>query len=122
MAASRRNRVIRCIDDQQTALTARKLILEHDGYHVLTAINGGLGLALFREQHIDLVITDHLLPGETGCQIALEMKRLKPEVVVAMLSGLPERPEGADAPDAFLTKGMPVPEFLAAVARLLSLT
>jgi DNA-binding response OmpR family regulator len=119
MSVSGQQSVILCIDDEQAALRVRQLVLEYAGYRVLTATNGAAGLELFREQHVDLVITDHLLPGQTGSQVAREMKRLKPEVPVAMLSGLAERPEGGEAPDAFLTKGGPVPEFLASVGSLL---
>ena len=86
---------------------------------MLTATTGSVGLQLFRQELIDLVITDHLLPGETGCQIAAEMKRLRPEVPVIMLSGLAEPPEGVSIVDAYLVKGMPVPEFLAVIAELL---
>ena len=122
MSHSGQPNVILCIDDQPIALRTRQLILEHAGCCVLTATNGAAALELFRHEPVDLVITDHLLPGLTGSQVAAEMKRLKPEVPVALLSGLVERPEGAeasDASDAFLTKGIPVPEFLAAVASLL---
>jgi DNA-binding response OmpR family regulator len=111
--------VILCIDDEPVALETRRLVLVHAGYTVLTACDGPSGLGVFRDQHIDLVITDHLLPGQTGCQLAKEMKRVKPEVPVAMLSGLVDRPEDATATDAFLVKGIPIPEFLAAVAALL---
>ena len=119
MSVSAQQSVILCIDDQESSLKPRQLILEHAGYRVLSATNGVAGLELFRHQHLDLVITDHLLPGLTGSQVAREMKRLKPEVPVAMLSGLLERPEDAEATDTFLTKGGPVPEFLTAVASLL---
>jgi DNA-binding response OmpR family regulator len=114
------NAVILCIDDQRSALESRQLILQRAGYTVFIALDGVAGLVLFRREHIDLVITDHLLSGQTGCQVAAEMKRLKPEVPVAMLSGLAEPPEGVSAMDAYFVKGMPIPEFLAAVARLVA--
>src|SRR5690349_10173190 len=119
MSISGQKSTILCIDDQPLVLEIRQLVLERAGYFVLTATNGQDGMELFRNQSVDLVITDHLLPGATGCQVAAEMKQLKPLIPIVMLSGLAERPEGATAPDAFLVKGMPVPEFLVAVAALL---
>jgi DNA-binding response OmpR family regulator len=111
--------LILCIDDQEMSVQTRQIVLEQAGYRVLIATTGAAGLELFRRELIELVITDHLLPGQTGCQMALEMKALKPEVPIVMLSGLSEPPEDASALDLFLTKGMPVPEFLATVASLL---
>lgn len=121
MRVSGHESVILCIDDEPVALETRRLVLVRAGYKVLTASDGPSGMEVFRDEHIDLVITDHLLPGQTGGQVAEEMKRLKPEVPVAMLSGLVERPEGASATDVFLVKGIPVPEFLAAITALLQI-
>jgi DNA-binding response OmpR family regulator len=63
---------------------------------------------------------DHLLPGATGAELAAHIKHHKPDIPVALLSGLTEPPEGAEYADAYLHKGMAVPEFLAAVRTLLS--
>lgn len=61
------NRTILCVDDHERLLAIRRLVLEGA---VLTACDGDFGLQLFRDNHIDLVITDYLLPGVTGAQIA----------------------------------------------------
>jgi CheY-like chemotaxis protein len=119
MSTSDQKRTILCVDDQPLVLKARQWVLELAGYSVLTATNAPEGMELFRHERVDLVLTDHLLPGESGSDLAIEMKRLRPEIPIAMLSGLADRPEDATAADMFLTKGMPVPEFLAAVASLL---
>jgi CheY-like chemotaxis protein len=36
------------------------------GYKVLAATNGEAAIRLFTLNHVDLVITDQLLPGTTG--------------------------------------------------------
>ena len=112
--------VVLCIDDQEGPLMIRELILSRAGYKVLTATCGEDALELFQQNHIDLVISDHLLPGRTGCQVAEEMKQLKPRVPVILLSGLPEPPEGIEHADLFIVKGMTAPDFLALIARLLA--
>jgi DNA-binding response OmpR family regulator len=110
--------VILCIDDEEKLLMIRQMVLSAAGYTVLTASDGRTGLELFRCKHIDLVITDHLLPDLSGTQLAVEMKRVKPDVPIILLTGLPDAPEGAEHANVVLTKGLPVPDFLRSVAEL----
>lgn len=99
---------------------ARRVLLSIAGYTVLTATSGSSALRLFNCNHLDLVVTDHLLPDVTGAELASEMKQLKPQVPIALLTGLVEPPPGFEEADALLTKGMMPQEFLAEVAKLLS--
>ena len=54
--------------DDGRILTACREILEHGGYRVLTARDGGEGMDIFREQHeaIDVVVMDWIMPGIDG--------------------------------------------------------
>jgi DNA-binding response OmpR family regulator len=76
-------------------------------------------LELFKQEKIDLVITDHVLPDISGVQVAAEMKRLNPDVPIIMLTGLFEAPEGAENADLFLTKSISTEEFIAIVEKLM---
>jgi CheY-like chemotaxis protein len=96
--------IILCIDDYVTAGVVRKAMLESQGYRVLIAESGEEGLEVVRQQPVDLVISDHYLQGKTGGQIAREMKALRPELPIVLLSGAVERPEGSEYADAFLCK------------------
>jgi CheY-like chemotaxis protein len=111
--------VILCVDDEPAALALRSLVLSGAGYKVLTAGDGVAALELFRCIHVDLVITDHCLPGLTGAQMAVEMKRLQPAIPIVLFSGLVEAPLGSGHADVVMTKGMPVVEFLREVAKLI---
>ena len=112
--------VILCIDDEPTILTLRQVLLSIAGYKVLTATNGESAMRLFTLNHVDLVITDQLLPGRSGGQVASEMKRLKPEVPIILYIGLLELPPGAEHADLVMVKGMTPPEFLGAIAALVA--
>ena len=112
--------IILCVDDEPNLLKIRQLVLLGAGYRVLTAESGNRALEIFRRQRVDLVISDHLLPDISGAQVAVAMKRMKPNVPIILLTGLPEAPEGAEHADMFLTKGMSVPEFLRSIAKLLT--
>jgi len=110
--------VILCVDDEELPLKLRQEVLSRQGYRVLAAHNGASALRMFKDNKIDLVISDNRLPDLSGIEITAEMKRLLPEVPIMMLSGLPEPPPGAQA-DVFITKGISTEAFLAAVANLL---
>ena len=111
--------VILCIEDEPNLLTIRQLLLSSAGYQVIGVTSGSAGLELFKEEKIDLVVTDHLLPDISGVQVANEMKRLKPDVPIILLTGLFEPPEGAEHVDLFLTKSLSTEEFIACVAKLM---
>jgi len=112
--------VILCIDDDSEQLNLRTLALSSAGYRVLTATNAAAGLYLFAHNHVDLVISDHVLPDAPGADLLGEMKRFNPNVPLVLLSGFSETPADVEQADIFLTKGMAVPDFIAAIAELLS--
>ncbi len=108
-----------CIDDEPVALKMRTLVLEHEGYRVLAASSADEALNLFASENIDLVLSDHLLRETTGAQIAAKIKMMKPNVPVVLISGLPDRPEGAENVDAFISKGSDVEEVLRTIRSML---
>ena len=75
------------IDDQETIRTLLRLTLEGVGHEVLEAANGRLGLALFRERSVDLVITDIAMPEMNGLELMLELTRNFINVKVIATSG-----------------------------------
>jgi len=114
------SQIILCVDDEEVALKIRCLVLSSAGYDVVSATNADEALELLRTRPIDLVITDHLLGRTTGTELAARIKGHQPHTRIALLSGLGEPPEGSEYADAYLQKGMTVPEFLHAVRALLT--
>lgn len=100
-------------------MRVRKLVLTNAGYHVLTANSGEEGLELFRENPVDMVIADHFLSNKSGLEIAQEMKELKPEVPILIVSAAAEAPAGLEFSDGFLSKGEGPDALLHAIAGLL---
>ena len=105
-----RQREILCIDDDSQSLKVRGILLESMGYKVFTEPDAEYGLRTFKDHDVDAVVMDYEMPGMTGGDAAVEMKRLRPEVPVLILSALPWLPEGApsEAIDAFIQKGEPL--------------
>ncbi len=112
--------LILCIDDAEISLRVRKLLLTNAGYEVLTAPSGEEGLEIFRQQPIELVIADHFLTDKTGTEIASEMKQLKPQVPILIVSAASEEPPGLEFTDSFLSKAEGPEALLDAIARLLA--
>jgi two-component system, OmpR family, response regulator CpxR len=111
--------IILCIDDDDVALRVRKLLLGTAGYDVLAASSGEAGLATFRENPVDVVLADHFLSDKVGTEIAKEMKQLKPQVPILIVSGTAEEPSGLEFVDGFLPKSESPKVLLDALARLL---
>jgi len=87
---------ILCVDDEAPGLYFRKLILERQGYRVVTATSADDG--------IELVVTDHLMGRATGTKMAAEIRRLKPDIPIIVFSGTTNIPEGLESADFFLPK------------------
>jgi len=119
MNAPRSRSVILCIDDQASALTLRKLVLQRKGYQVLTATCAPQALDVFRKNHVDLVLMERVDAHPDSSALAARMKMLKPEIPLAIYSA--DRAEFQDMrfADIFITKLVPVDELLRTIEGLL---
>jgi CheY-like chemotaxis protein len=108
-----------CIDDNEDVLECEKLFLESFGYTVLTAPNGGKGLELAAVYPVDVVIVDYLMPEMNGREFVVEMRKLRPETPIIMLSGEVNVPEQVlKRVDAFVAKDRLGSHLLPAIAQL----
>src|ERR1700748_1837071 len=82
-------RVILSVDDEPGILASRQLILEREGYHVLSATDGERALRMFAQEPIDLVLLDYVMPGLDGGTVAEEMKSQNPRVPIVLISASP---------------------------------
>jgi CheY-like chemotaxis protein len=98
-----------------------RFILSIAGYYVLTASTGNLALEILRRYPIDLILADESLTGQTGAELAQKMKRLKPEIPIALLvPSLNAKHLRSSEADMLLAREMDPPKFLAAVAQAVS--
>lgn len=105
--------VVLCVDDEVVGLQVRKLLLQRAGYKVLTAPDGPSGISIFHEHKIDAVVLDYAMPGMHGGEVAAQMRAIKPEVPILLLSaymGLPA--EITRLVDVYMTKGEGAPMLL----------
>lgn len=116
------------IDDEDDVRRTTARILERGGYIALSAADGegALGLARSLSQPIAAVLLDLTMPGLSGEQVFSELRRLRPEVPIVVVSGYAaEEVTGRFSPDqpaAFLQKPFGAGELLALLRRVLAPT
>ena len=102
MAAS--DITILCVDDEETPRTLRKLILQKQGYQVITAASGAEALEILDRVSINLVLSDQMMPGMTGTELTKSVKAMRPTMPVILISGVNEIPADARYADRFVSK------------------
>ena len=109
-------------EDQEQVRTVARTILERHGYQVLEARDGpeALGLAERHPETIHLLVTDVVMPGMSGRELAERLRPIRPRMNVLYVSGYTEETilhQRAVAPGvAFLEKPL-VPRALLAKIR-----
>jgi len=112
-------KTILCVDDNEQALSIRKVMLETRGYRVLACNSGELALEAFRRGGVDLVLTDLIMPGVDGSRLIEEIKNISPQTPAILISGRTKIYERETLADVFLPKGMYEPVDLLERIRLL---
>ena len=75
------------IDDDDQFREMLRQMLERAGYEVVEAPDGKEGLRLFRENKVDLVITDIFMPEKEGLEVLMEFRRNFPDTKIIAISG-----------------------------------
>jgi len=112
-------KTILCVDDNEQALSIRKIMLETRGYRVLACNNGESALEAFRRGGVDLLLTDLIMPGLDGSRLIEEVKNISPQTPAVLISGRVKIYERDSQADVFLPKGMYEPVDLLEKIRLL---
>jgi PAS domain S-box-containing protein len=109
------------IDDDPLVRSLLKQVLNKSGHSVMEAGNGQEGVRSFRENDIDLVITDHGMPVMNGLDTAFRIKKQKPETPVLLITGWQtetdatfQKPSGIDE---FITKPFDLEKLLELVQK-----
>jgi len=75
------------VDDEQEFVEALAQRLETRGLSVISAYSGEEALDRIKNEFVDVVVLDMVMPGRDGIQTMLEIKELKPLVEVILLTG-----------------------------------
>jgi|SRR5688572_25675663 len=72
-------------DDAQVAQMLHAVVVD-SGYDCLCAANGLKALRLVRTYRPDVILLDHYLPGMTGVELLVLLRREYPEIPVVMVT------------------------------------
>ena len=75
------------LDDEQPILNALRRVLRKEGYEISLCTDPDDALRMIREASIEIVVSDHLMPGMTGTEFFALASRLHPHVHRIMLTG-----------------------------------
>jgi len=76
------------VDDDPIVAEGTAAMIEDLGYLVVEVESGARALDLLRvDPNFDIVITDYVMPGMTGSQLAEEVRRMRPGLPVAIATG-----------------------------------
>jgi len=111
------------VDDEIELLRSHILLLSEKGYTVETATNGEDALDLVKSKTFDLVFLDEMMAGMGGLETLSQMKDLRPELPVVMITknedeGLMEEAIGVKISD-YLTKPVNPSQVLLACKKFL---
>jgi CheY-like chemotaxis protein len=108
------------VDDEDLVRMSTAEMLIDLGYAVVEAASAEEAMRLVEGgERFDLLVTDHLMPGMTGTDLARATRSARPDVPVLLVSGYAER-EGIDPDMPRLTKPFRKDELAASLAQLLS--
>ena len=96
------------VDDEETVRRVTGRLLEKLGYRVESAADGSEALQLIEKgEDFDLVLTDVVMPGLSGIEMAERLRELRPDQAILFTSGYTTREFGrppGEPPQPFMPK------------------
>lgn len=97
------------VDDEDTVRRVTSRLLQKLGYEVTTASDGNEALKILEEveKEFDLILTDVVMPGMTGIEMASRVRELRPDQKILFTSGYTTREYGrapGQPPKPFMPK------------------
>jgi CheY-like chemotaxis protein len=121
----RMSATILLIDDNAVQAATRQTILKRAGYFVIAVLSPERALEQLRNndfpEPIDLILTDHIMPGISGSEFVARLRAFQPNLPVLVISGMAEAEEEYEGLSVeFRLKPLLPDNLLASVHRLIS--
>jgi len=94
--ASDKGRIL-VVDDEESIRFTFQKFLEHDGYHVETAVDYDDAMRALAESTFDLLYADIILGGRTGIDLLRDVKQTHPGIEVILITGAPSVDSASEA-------------------------
>ncbi|WP_304641552.1 response regulator [Pseudomonas sp.] len=111
------------VEDERALRKVMEMVLEGEGYDVLTATDGREGLKLLAKNSPDLIITDYMMPEMDGAEMVRRIKgnpRTARIPILLMSAALPHDLPERRLVDCFLEKTGELADLLSTIRRLLA--
>ncbi len=107
------------VEDDESILNGLQLNLELEGYDVLVARDGRLGIEQHQRNHPDLILLDVMLPEKDGFEVLSEIRKTDVRVPVLILTAKDHQGDKVSGlqlgADDYVTKPFALPELLARI-------
>ena len=84
------------LDDEPRILSALRRSLRREPYEVFTAETAAEALRILETEPIDVVVSDHKMPGQSGLQFLAQARERRPRASLLLITGWPELIPAAD--------------------------
>lgn len=75
------------VDDEKVIRNGCNEVLTQDGYEVILAEDGELGLKMIEKAHFDVILLDLMMPGLSGFDVLSHVKALHPDTSIIVITG-----------------------------------
>ena len=111
------------VDDDPLVTESTAAMLEDLGHTVIEAMSGPRALDMLRlGAKVDVVVTDHAMPGMTGAELARQIRQLWPSLPIILATGYAELPNGEDPGLPRLSKPYVQEELASQIAKVMGET
>ena len=114
--------MILLVEDEAITRNAFADALRREGQQVVEAADGLQALSLLNRYHIDLVITDLVMPRLNGFEVVARIRSKRPHLPILLISAYISQEGGriiSDGSAEFMHKPIDPPDLIATVQRLL---
>ena len=75
------------IDDDESTIDLITAFLPKENYSVFSTLSAKTGVEYIKNNHVDVLITDIIMPEVSGLEVISEMIRIKPNLKIIAISG-----------------------------------
>jgi len=118
------NEHILIVDDEEMIRELLSAALQQEGYNCYLAENVDAAFTILADQHVDLVISDIMMPGKSGVDLLKDLKQINTDIAILMITGLSDMNTAMDCihlgADDYIAKPFSITRVILTVRNMLS--
>jgi adenylate cyclase len=75
------------VDDEAQILSALRRSLRSEDYEIVTVESGAAALRIIGERRVDVILSDHKMPGMSGVQLLARVAEIRPDTIRMLITG-----------------------------------